>query len=108
MPKATDSRTQEEVIFERYWAHACAHCRGLKFVEVSSDGGYQLQPVDTNLLQKMERLLDGADPLRFRIEVQACVAAMIGGLKRMPTTREILDGVPGLGKIVKKYVRLAA
>lgn len=109
MTNGTDSRLPEEVIFERYWAHACAQCHGRTEVEMRNDcGGYYRQPVDTLFLSKLEGLLVSvSDTRRFREEVQWHVAQLVGTLRRMPTTAEILKRLPDLANAIDAYVDYA-
>lgn len=112
MTNSTASRPAEEVIFERYWAHACAQCHGLHFVEVRGQNGYEQQPIDVPFLTRLEtylsRLHDGLPSADFRRDVQVQVTQIFGSIGRMPTTAEILERIPALSAAVGEFARFIA
>ena len=105
MTNSTTSRRPEEVIFERYWAHSCAQCQGLDFVETREPHGYVDTPVDTFLLTQIESLLHSGIPGKtFREGIQMQVVEMFGAFGRMPSTAEILERIPSLSDAIGEYV----
>ncbi len=109
MTKPTDSRTMEEVIFDKYWAHACAHTYGLPVVETRAPGGgYVRQPVDTQFLMQVESALEVRDTIKFRCDVHAAVRCIFEALGRMPSSAEILQKVPFLGGGITNFANAQA
>ena len=109
MTKRTDSRTSEEVIFDRYWAHACAQCYGLPVVETRSpQGGYVRQPVDSTFLAQVESALDVSNAIRFRAEIQVSVRCIFEAIGRMPSTAEILQAIPLLSRGLSNFATAQA
>lgn len=106
MTKRTDSRTSEEVIFDRYWAHAYAQLYGLSDVESRTpEGGYVRQPVDAKFLRQVETALDVRDALRFRAEIHVSVRCMFEAIGRMPSTAEILQRIPYLSAGISNFAQ---
>ncbi len=106
MTIATDSRQPEEVIFERYWAHACAQLYGLAAVEIRApEGGYIRQPVDDTFVAQVELALHVSNTHRFRADIHAAVRCLFEAIGRMPTTVEILQCLPCLGKGISNFAK---